>query len=126
MIIGNFTYDSKENSFHGNLMTLVVQHQGIFLRPAEKSGDKEPDYRVIAETEMGPVEFGAAWKRTSERGQGFLSVSLDDLLFGAPINCAMFQDDGADTAKLVWTCAKPKPAAVATAGNGKERKAKAA
>jgi uncharacterized protein (DUF736 family) len=126
MIIGIFNFDSKENSFQGNLMTLVVQHQGIFLRPAEKSGDKEPDYRVIAETEMGPVEFGAAWKRTSERGQEFLSVSLDDPSFGAPINCAMFQDEGADTAKLVWTRAKPKPAVATTAGTGKERKAKAA
>jgi uncharacterized protein (DUF736 family) len=83
MIIGNFDYDSNEDTFQGNLMTLIVQYYGICFRPVEKSGDKEPDYRVIAKTEQGLVEFGAAWKRTSERGQEFLSVSLDDPSFSA-------------------------------------------
>jgi uncharacterized protein (DUF736 family) len=126
MIIGNFDYDSNEDTFQGNLMTLIVQYYGICFRPVEKSGDKEPDYRVIAKTEQGLVEFGAAWKRTSERGQEFLSVSLDDPSFSAPINAALFPDEGGKTAKLVWNRAKPKTAAAATAGNGKQKKAKAA
>jgi uncharacterized protein (DUF736 family) len=126
MIIGNFDYDSNEDTFQGNLMTLIVQYYGICFRPVEKSGDKEPDYRVIATTEQGPVEFGAAWKRTSERGQEFLSVSLDDPSFSTAINAALFPDEDGKTAKLVWNRAKPKATAAATAGNGKARKAKAA
>jgi uncharacterized protein (DUF736 family) len=122
MIIGNFDYDSAADTFQGNLMTLIVQYYGICFRPVEKSGDKEPDYRVIATTEQGPVEFGAAWKRTSERGQEFLSVSLDDPSFSAPINAALFPDEGGKTAKLVWNRAKPNTAAA----NGKHKKAKAA
>jgi len=126
MIIGNFNYDSKENTFQGNLMTLIVQYYGICFRPVEKSSDKEPDYRVIAPTEQGDVEFGAAWKRTSERGQEFLSVSLDDPSFSAPINAALFPDEGGKTAKLVWNRAKPKPANMATATTAKAKKAHAA
>lgn len=125
MIIGNFDFDSKENTYQGNLMTLIVQYYGIRFRPVEKSGDKEPDYRVIAMTEQGPVEFGAAWKRTSERGQEFLSVSLDDPSFSAPINAALFPDEGGKTAKLVWNRAKPK-AAGAPAPTAKAKKAHAA
>jgi uncharacterized protein (DUF736 family) len=126
MIIGTFDYSAKENTYHGNLATLVVQHRGVFFRPTEKSGDKEPDYRVVIDTDCGPFELGAAWKRTSERGQEFLSVSLDDPSFSAPINCAMFMNEGGNDATLVWNRSKPKPANTATATTAKARKAKAA
>src|ERR1700722_10249682 len=77
MIIGNFTYDLERDTYAGAITTLTLQRGSVVFRPTEKNGDKEPDYRVIHETEAGTVELGAAWKRSSERGREFLSVLLD-------------------------------------------------
>jgi uncharacterized protein (DUF736 family) len=96
-------------------MTLTVHREKIRIRPCEKSSDREPDYRVVAETIFGTIEFGAAWKRTSERGQDFLSVSLDDPSLGGPLNAALFPDHSTGTAPLVWARPKAKPAAAAAA-----------
>jgi uncharacterized protein (DUF736 family) len=106
-IIGNFTFDKKKNTYTGDIVTLSFEKRGVMFIPTEKSGDKEPDYRVTVGTEAGPVELGAAWKRTSERGQDFVSVALDGPLLAAPFNAALFPDkDG--NASLVWNRPKKK------------------
>jgi len=125
MIIGNFTYDAATDSYAGTLMTLTVQREKIRIRPCDKSSDREPDYRVVAETVFGTVEFGAAWKRTSERGQEFLSVSLDDPSLGGPLNAALFLDSETCTAPLVWTRPKAKPVAAAAAPAAETQRAAA-
>jgi uncharacterized protein (DUF736 family) len=48
------------------------------------------------------VEFGAAWKRSSERGRAFLSVVLDDPTLPLSLNAALFPSDRDNTATLVW------------------------
>jgi len=107
MIIGNFTYDTKKNTYTGDIVALSFEKRGVTFTPVEKNGEKEPDYRVTVPTDTGTVELGAAWKRTSERGQDFVSVSLDGPLLSAPFNAALFPDrDGSAT--LVWTRPKKK------------------
>ena len=69
MIIGNFTFDKKSGVYIGDVTTLSFHRTSMMFRPLEKSSDKEPDYRIVAQGAFGYVEFGAAWKRTSERGQ---------------------------------------------------------
>lgn len=112
MIIGNFMYAAETDTYAGFIATLTVHHGDVAIRPAEKSGDKEPDYRVVAEMGFGPIELGAAWKRTSERGQEFLSVSLDDPALNGPVNAALFLNAEDSTAVLAWNRPKAKPAAV--------------
>jgi uncharacterized protein (DUF736 family) len=102
MILGYFAYDRQADEYSGKLITLTVQMDNILFRRSEKSGKREPDYRVIADTSIGPVEIGAAWKRTSGRGQEILSVKLDDPTFAKPVNAALVLDQK-DTAALVWT-----------------------
>jgi uncharacterized protein (DUF736 family) len=124
MIIGNFTYDTDKDVYTGALMTLTVHREEVRICANEKKADREPDYRVVAQTAWGTFEFGAAWKRTSERGQDFLSVSLDDPSLGGPLNAALFLDEDDDSAALVWT--RPKAKAVVEAkAEGKKPKAKA-
>src|SRR4051794_34695468 len=41
------------------------------VQTGEKGGDEEPDYRVVYASLEGTVEFGAAWKRTSENRPPF-------------------------------------------------------
>lgn len=115
MIIGNFAYIPETDTYRGGIATLTSGAIDITIRPAEKSAEKELDYRVVAESPFCTVELGAAWKRTSERGQGFLSVSLDDPALSGPLNAALFLDEADNTAALVWNRPKAKPAAVAPA-----------
>ncbi|MEA2823011.1 MAG: hypothetical protein QOJ86_5015 [Bradyrhizobium sp.] len=125
MIIGNFDYDPQTDTYTGFVKTLSVQHSGIVLRPDEKTGVKGPDYRVVFDAEEYASEIGAAWKRTSEAGQEFLSVSIDDPSFERPINAALFLDDEDNTAALLWN--RPKAKAVQTAETpSRTKRAKAA
>jgi uncharacterized protein (DUF736 family) len=109
MIIGNFTYDTQSDTYAGDVTTLTFHRSNVQLRPVEKSGKDQPDYRVVAQTALGTVEFGAAWKRTSEKkGQDFLSVSIDDPALSGALNAALFAGETAETAVLVWNRKKPE------------------
>jgi uncharacterized protein (DUF736 family) len=94
----------------------------MVLRPADKSGEKGPDYRIVQEQDSGTVEFGAAWKRSSERGRAFLSIVLDD-----PALPALFPSDRDNTATLVWQRPPKKaPAAEAAPTTTRSRRPAAA
>jgi uncharacterized protein (DUF736 family) len=108
MLIGNFTYDAGEDTYSGDITTLSMQRSGVQLRPNKKTGDWDPDYRMIAEMDGGTVEFGAAWKRKSEKGRPFLSVALDDPALSSPVNAALFLDEDGEAAALVWNRPKRK------------------
>jgi uncharacterized protein (DUF736 family) len=111
MIIGNFKYDAKADSYAGEVTTLTFHRSNVQLRAVEKGSDKEPDYRIAATSAYGTVEFGAAWKRKSEKGQNFLSVSIDDPALPGALNAALFHDETGKAATLVWT--RPKRTAKA-------------
>lgn len=117
MIIGNFNYDKESGVYIGDVTTFSFQRTGLMFRPLEKSGEKEPDYRLVAQGAFGYVEFGAAWKRTSEKGQEFLSVSIDDPALSGSLNAALFPSDDGKTAALVWN--RPKAKAKADASTKK-------
>jgi uncharacterized protein (DUF736 family) len=87
MIIGNFSFDHRSNTYAGTITTLTLHRDNVVLRPTNKSGEKEPDYRIVQEDDCGTVEFGA-------------------------LNAAMFLSDRDDTATLVWQ--RPKAKAPAT------------
>jgi uncharacterized protein (DUF736 family) len=129
MIIGNFNYDANADTYMGDVTTLTVQRSGLMFRPLKKSNDNEPDYRVVAQAAFGFVEFGAAWKRKSEKGQDFLSVSIDDPSLPGPLNAALFLDENGETAVLAWNRRKPgkgEASEESRPGNGsKSGKAKA-
>lgn len=111
MIIGNFKKDAETDGYLGNIVTLTFLAGNVYFVPNEKKGEREPDYRITASTSLGDVEFGAAWKRTSERGQDFLSVLIDDLSLPGPLNAALFLDEDGESAALVWNRRKIKPEA---------------
>lgn len=110
MIIGHFHYDSDADTYTGEIRTLTFQRARIALRPLQKTNDREPDYRVVEVTELGAVEFGAAWQRRSDRGQDYLSVQLDDPSFGRAVSAALFPDEDDRTASLVWSRPQREPA----------------
>jgi uncharacterized protein (DUF736 family) len=94
-IIGYITKDG--DLYTGTIETLSLKAD-IELRPVEKKNDKAPNYRVYT----GETEVGAAWWMTSERGEDFLSVKVDDPLWPKPVHFAIFKaEDGGYNA--IWS-----------------------
>jgi len=94
--IGTFT--KSGDSFTGAVKTLSINAK-TSIRPADKASDKAPDYRVFA----GAIEFGAAWKKTSNEGRPYLSIKLDDPSFPAPIYATLVEGEQADSFSLIWS-----------------------
>jgi uncharacterized protein (DUF736 family) len=102
MIIGNFVYDSGDDTYCGDIKTLTVRRHNVALRPNKKSSEREPDYRITHEDAAGLTEFGAAWKREGEKGRPFLSLILEDPALPGPVNAVLLPSDVDATAWLVW------------------------
>ncbi len=94
--IGNFRRDAS-GEIAGTIKTLTLNAKTVF-RPADKDNEKAPDYRLFA----GPVEIGAAWKKTSREDREYLSVKLDDPSFPAPVYTSLVQGEG-DEHRLLWS-----------------------
>lgn len=96
--IGSFT--KSDNGFIGSVRTLSVNVKARITAETDKDKASAPDYRIFA----GPVEIGAAWKKTArETGRDYLSVKLDDPSFAAPIYASLMTAEDGDTFNLIWS-----------------------
>lgn len=93
--IGTFT--KSDYGYNGTIKTLTLAVKAR-IAPAEKANEKSPDFRIFA----GPVEFGAAWKKTSKEGGHYLSIRLDDPSFSNPIFANLVEGD-TETHLLIWS-----------------------
>jgi uncharacterized protein (DUF736 family) len=93
--IGTFTKTS--DGYTGTVSTLTLDAK-VQVRPAEKASEKAPDFRIFA----GRAEIGAAWKKTSNEGRGYLSVKLDDPSLPAPILANLFEMENGEH-ELIWS-----------------------
>src|SRR3546814_2526520 len=74
---------------------------------SDLKGENEsaPDFRLQA----AGHDIGAAWKKTSEAGRAYISVTLDDPSFPATVYARLIEgEDGAHD--LIWSRSKPKAA----------------
>lgn len=94
--IGTFT--RSNDSFTGAVKTLSINAKTT-IKPADKATDKSPDYRIF----QGSVEYGAAWKKTSNEGRDYLSVKLDDPSFPAPIYATLVETEQSGSYNLIWS-----------------------
>jgi uncharacterized protein (DUF736 family) len=101
MIIGNFKH-REPDTYVGEIKTLTLQRGNVEFRSVKKGNKQEPDYRIVEVSDAGPVELGAAWKRTSKAGSAFLSVTLDDPALPRALNAALMTGEGED-AILIWS-----------------------
>jgi uncharacterized protein (DUF736 family) len=115
MIIGNFTYDPDRDTYTGELSTLTVAARPLVLKPNEGKGEsarREPNYRVTSPAKGGAVELGGAWKKYTDDGREYLSVTLADPGLPQAVNCAMFSaSDPGEGFILVWSRERRKAAA---------------
>lgn len=93
--IGAFTREG--DSFTGTIATLALKAKAT-IKPNTKTAEHAPDYHVYA----SGVEIGAAWSKTSEANNPYLSIKLDDPSFAGSIFCRLIgKDDGNHI--LVWS-----------------------
>lgn len=96
--IGSFTRKA-DGSYDGTLATLTIRAMVRLVPIEEKNSDKAPDFRAYA----GRAELGAAWRKETAEGTPYLSVTLDDPSFAAPITAALFGTGGnPEHHVLVW------------------------
>ncbi|MGK9171509.1 DUF736 family protein [Inquilinus limosus] len=89
--------------YKGQIKTLSIRAEIDIVPNASKSGDTQPDFRVLTQG----VEIGAGWIRTGEAsGKPYVSLSLAAPEFGprklyANLGRAAGQDDP-DVFALIW------------------------
>jgi uncharacterized protein (DUF736 family) len=86
----------------GEIQTLDVDLKIRLLLNNEQAGANAPTYHVFARGRSGSeVQIGAAWEKTirSQKrfGEHFLSLTLDDPSFAAPLNVAAFKSPDDET-----------------------------
>ncbi|OWZ92470.1 hypothetical protein B9J07_17430 [Sinorhizobium sp. LM21] len=92
------TFSRTENGFSGAVKTLNLNVKSVKFLPVEGENENGPDFRVLA----GVTEFGAAWKKQSDKGNSYLSVKLDDPSFPAPIYASLVETETEELA-LIWS-----------------------
>jgi uncharacterized protein (DUF736 family) len=95
--IGTF-HRSETGEISGSVKTLTLNVKSVKFVPAEGDTENGPDYRVLSSA----VEFGAAWKKQSDKGNAYLSVKLDDPSFANPIYASLVETEGEELA-LIWS-----------------------
>lgn len=99
--IGTFTADN--DGYTGTLRTLTLNVKAKLVANDKGENRKAPDFRLQA----AGNDIGAAWKKTSEAGREYLSVTLDDPAFPATVYARLIEgEDG--TYDLLWTRSKPQ------------------
>ena len=97
MNIGTFT-KNEAGQIVGKISTFGAQFDGVAFEAITKSGNG-PTH--IVTTDAG--ELGAAWEKTSEKGNKYLSVSLKGPFLSQPINAALLESTKEPgTYALVW------------------------
>jgi len=103
MNIGTFT--ATQNGYTGTLRTLTLNVKAKLVPNAKGDKENSPDFRLQA----AGHDIGAAWKKTSEAGRDYLSVTLDDPSFAAAVYARLIEgEDG--THDLIWSRSKPQSA----------------
>jgi uncharacterized protein (DUF736 family) len=101
--IGTFT--AEKDGFTGTLRTLTLNVKTKLVPNDKGDNGKAPDYRV----QTAGNDIGAAWKKTSEAGREYLSVTIDDPSFPVPVYARMIEgENGAHD--LIWSRSKPQAA----------------
>lgn len=101
MIIGTFI-KTEAGHIEGDIRTFNL-HSKLTLIAIENPGQNGPHYRVTFNG--SGAEAGAAWEKTSNDGNAYLSLKLDGPTLDTPIYAALTKSDGGYL--LNWS--RPRP-----------------
>ena len=94
--IGILNKQDNDN-FEGAIKTLQLSSKLTLTVNDNKQSENAPDFIACA----GDIEIGAGWNKTSEKGNEFISLSIDDPSLANPIYASVFanKDNGFD---IIW------------------------
>lgn len=82
---------NDDGTYTGKIETIGLDIDLVLIiNENKKEGDKQPDFKAI----VGTFEAGAGWKKTSDNENSYISLTLDDPTFLAPINANIVEKDG--------------------------------
>lgn len=101
------TLRPKGNHLEGQITTLQFSGSLTLEPNARKRSEREPSHDAYTTTNHGElVRIGAAWTKAvtaaGREGEEFLSITLDDPSFPAPLNIAAFKDQEPGTWNVTW------------------------
>jgi uncharacterized protein (DUF736 family) len=95
----------RQRRLHRHASHPDAQRQGQAGSQRQGHNENAPDFRLQAASH----DIGAAWKKTSEAGREYVSVTLDDPSFPATVYARLIEgEDG--THDLIWSRSKPQAA----------------
>ena len=95
-------FEATNDGYVGVIGTLQLKLNEVRLVPvATKRSAESPDFTVQA----NGVEIGAGWKATSQAGNDFVRVTLDDPSFPAALNANLVENRDGKFA-LLWSRAR--------------------
>ena len=100
--IGTFT--AEKDGFTGTLRTLTLNVKVKLVANAKGENESAPTSAF-----RRPADIGAGWKKTSEAGRPYVSVSLDDPSFPVTVYARLIENEDG-THDLIWSRSKPKAA----------------
>lgn len=114
------TLHRKRDGFEGQLSTMQFAASVVLLPNRRKQGENDPDFEVFAINPNGElIRVGAAWKKAMKapgrEGNEFLSITLDDPSFPAPLNVAAFESEEPDRFNISWRRRQSRPGNAAAA-----------
>src|SRR3546814_5497701 len=90
------TFTAEKDGFTGTLRTLTLNVKVKLVANDKGENESAPDFRLQA----AGHDIGAAWKKTSEAGRAYISVTLDDPSFPATVYARLIEgEDGAQDRK---------------------------
>jgi uncharacterized protein (DUF736 family) len=102
-----------DGGFSGTLLLPSLDGRKILFAPVEKKG-KGPEFRVS----VGGFEAGAGWKRTSKKGNPYISVKLHDPSFrDGTIHPFLIKSRNGGYV-LAWKPRPKEPPAISASGAG--------
>jgi uncharacterized protein (DUF736 family) len=102
-IIG--TFKKVPTGFEGEFAMLALQATGVrVVAETNRSKEDAPTHRIF----LGRAEIGAAWTKSSEKNEEYLSLKLDDPSFTAPVYANLVKDKDGDTYSAIWSRSRGK------------------
>ena len=98
------TFRNTGSGYCGIIETLTIKAE-VTLEPLRSNSEKAPDFRVY----KGSGEVGIAFRKTSEKGNEYISVLFDDPSFAKPIWAnLLLGKDALENLPLMWDRPKAK------------------
>ena len=98
-----FDGETLENARGEGLISTVDRDMDIRVVPFSSTNEKAPTHRVYAKSPRGhDIEVGGIWKKTSQEGNTYFTLSIRRIGYNANLGKFPYQDDPTLQAIIEW------------------------